>query len=268
MPKKDFSETIEKRFKKVDRLLPALAVDFDPGQIHELRVEIKKLKALFRLIKSAHHKRNRPRIPAALKKVYRQLGQIRNLQLHLELLDAYEKEKMLPSGYRSLLDEALERDMTTARTHLSAPRLMPSDGDPKNGRFQVEVRGGEIRKYYFDKTEEVIQSIQGDRSLQNIHHLRKVLKDLQYNKDLLKSGLKHFNHRRVEAMTRLIGRYVDAWNSLHFVRHYARLLRPEDRIHAKQLHDWIGAEKLKALRQLKKALPAFERFMLRSAKNA
>ena len=60
-------------------------------------------------------------------------------------------------------------------------------------------------------------------------------------------------------MARLIGQYIDAWNSLHYITHYGNLLSPADQEKTRALLETFSREKSKMLRELKKALPAFKK---------
>ena len=50
MKEKEIVEIIEDRFKKIDTLAHIILNDFDEEAIHDLRVEVKKLRAFLRLL--------------------------------------------------------------------------------------------------------------------------------------------------------------------------------------------------------------------------
>ena len=66
MKEKEIVEIIEDRFKKIDTLAHIILNDFDEEAIHDLRVEVKKLRAFLRLLDIK--KDGEPIIPKLLKK--------------------------------------------------------------------------------------------------------------------------------------------------------------------------------------------------------
>ncbi len=72
---------LKKIRKNIISLLKKSPVKFDDEDYHKLRVEIKKLKALAGFIEFSNKKFSKKKTLKPFKKVYKQAGKIRELQL-------------------------------------------------------------------------------------------------------------------------------------------------------------------------------------------
>jgi len=89
MKRKETIRIIRKKFEKLNRIYRSMIIHFDPEDIHDFRVEVKKLKAFLRLTgitgaasgNASGKELARLRLPRKLRELYRITGNIRNLQL-------------------------------------------------------------------------------------------------------------------------------------------------------------------------------------------
>ncbi len=93
LPKKKRSgyarEYFKKRLERIDKILHRKEAEITKEDVHELRLEIKKLKALFTLLR--HGKSNFParKYYKPLKTIFEKAGEIRIIHVELELLKQY-----------------------------------------------------------------------------------------------------------------------------------------------------------------------------------
>src|SRR4051794_37076234 len=88
MKEKEINEIIEERFKIIDKLSHKIVKEFDADDIHDFRVEVKKLRAFLRLL-DIKNEDNEPVIPSLLKTFYGYIGIVRNIQLYQHDLFKY-----------------------------------------------------------------------------------------------------------------------------------------------------------------------------------
>ena len=72
---------LEERFSKIYTLLQKIDNHFENNDIHDYRVEIKKLKALIRLFNFTASESITCRFPKKLNKIYKALGHLREWQI-------------------------------------------------------------------------------------------------------------------------------------------------------------------------------------------
>ena len=103
MKQKEIIKIVEEHCKIIDKLYPEILKKFEIDHIHDLRVEVKKLRAFLRLLDI---KKDEPLIPNLLKTFYGYVGIIRNIQLQQHALFKYvtDHEATEPKEYIELLN--------------------------------------------------------------------------------------------------------------------------------------------------------------------
>lgn len=185
-------------YKKLKKLINEVVSGFDIEAIHQFRVEYKKLRAFLRMIPHGSDTTGKIKISGKLKKIYNISGRIRDLQLQRQRIrQATKQELEKPEAYLSLLQLEIEKlkpelieisleesvNQSRKKTNAAIPDKLPSDN------FRNFARQKWVAVY------EIILS--GNFSDDNIHAIRKTLKDLFYNlklyegveKELLSQGL-------------------------------------------------------------------------------
>ena len=80
MKKKEIAEVVEDSFKTLEKLRHKILEEFDADDIHDFRVEVKKLRAFLRLVNIKKND-DEPTIPKLLKTFYGYIGIVRNIHL-------------------------------------------------------------------------------------------------------------------------------------------------------------------------------------------
>ena len=109
-------DAYQTRFEKLSKYYYSTLEDFKLNAIHHFRVEMKKLRALIRLVNLSDIE-HQNKIPKPLKSFYNIAGNIRNLQLHRQrVVNLCKNLSMeLPSLYLEFLKQEEESMQKEAR---------------------------------------------------------------------------------------------------------------------------------------------------------
>lgn len=215
---KRHSRNLKKHFKNVNQ-------DFAEEEIHQLRVEYKKLRAFLRLLCWQANRREKEFLPRRLKRCYAIAGAIRDLQLQqkrLPLLNGTSNNQ--PGSYMHQVKEQINILKPTLNKLLRKKTI--NKIEKKIGAIIPEDIGSKKLMYYF---EDILQSItslvkQDTMSDQDVHKVRKLLKDFFYNrKAIAKSGelvfdSKEFIYGDLDQLLEEIGRYIDKCRSIDLLK--------------------------------------------------
>jgi len=183
---------------EVARQLPGTIDDLDPEFLHDLRVAVRRSRSLVREIKDVLPAAPRERFRQELRWVQAVTGPVRDLDIHLEDLDAHEG--LLPAALRpdvepirSLLAERRAGELRRLRRHLRSSRMrrfleewvafleeVRERADaPKADRPISAVAGARIRRVYADIVRRGSQ-VDETTPAEHLHDLRKRGKELRY----------------------------------------------------------------------------------------
>lgn len=100
---KDLDKYLKKRSKNIETLLSTPRLKCTPEKLHDLRVEIKKLRSLFSLLKSSVDY-DQKKMEKPFRKVFKQAGAVREIQVEEDMLQQYFSVDFL-SDYRKKIKE-------------------------------------------------------------------------------------------------------------------------------------------------------------------
>ena len=174
-------------YRKLRKHIKRFAEDFDVEAIHEFRVEYKKLRAILRMIARENETAGELKISKKLKKAYTISGSIRDLQLQQQrILEATKQEPKKPQAYLNLLQKEINNlKPEQAEIYLEDPvaeSKKKTDGSIPD-EFQVTGFNSFIQKKWMSINAIIVS---GHFSDDNIHVIRKSLKDLFYNLKIYK----------------------------------------------------------------------------------
>jgi CHAD domain-containing protein len=183
MKKIEVITDIEKRLKKIDKVSLQIQGHFETEDIHVFRVEIKKLRALLRLMGTDRVKRKKLTIPRHLKDLYRKLGAIRSLQLQQQNITAAVKKDhgAACETYLNLLNAKEAGKMIDAERLLTNRKAFRKDRRHISDVIPTKVSKSRINKF-IKSTGSHLQKLANEAILsdESLHMLRKLLKDLMY----------------------------------------------------------------------------------------
>lgn len=207
MHRKRLLHDIEDKLQSIWQLAEKVYLSYDMEDIHKLRVNFKKMRAIIRLLQGRHSKKE---IPAALKKLYRAAGTIRDLQLHhQQLANIYSHKTTLPIQYLQLIQDEIKKQYHVydkAYNQISFARI--------SKQLKHSIPHHLHRKQYEHRNKKLLRTIYAllyrIPTDEELHTIRKHLKDMIYIQDYLPlpDGYKD--------AAQVLGDYLD---SIVFVKH-------------------------------------------------
>jgi len=191
MNQEQIKHIINNHYRKLKKHIKKVSEDFDVEAIHQFRVEYKKLRAFLRMISQQHETAGEIKISKKLKKGYNISGSIRDLQLQQQrIMAATKQEFKKPQAYLTLLQKEIDKlkpelseiflEKPAAESKKKTDALIPDEFPLNSFRNFVQKKWA------------TIYAIIASRhfSDDNIHAIRKSLKDLFYNLKIY-GGVEH-----------------------------------------------------------------------------
>ena len=187
MNKEQIKHITNIHYRKIKKHLKRIVEDFDAEAIHEFRVEYKKLRAILRMIAQENETAGELKISKKLKRAYTISGSIRDLQLQQQrILEATKQEPKKPQAYLNLL----QKEIDNLKPELSEILLENPIAESKKktdasvpDEFQLTGFKSFIQKKWAAINAIILS---GHFIDDNIHAIRKSLKDLFYNLKIYK----------------------------------------------------------------------------------
>ena len=220
----DLSKLLEKRFKKIKKHYHSLLLDFDENEIHDYRLEIKKLRALLRLINAGMPPEQQIKLGGKMKEFYGLTGNIRNLQLHQLRIRTYQESLLLSptTSYQKALHMAGEQNRKDALS--VAAKISFSNFENKIlGRVQEGLRSTTVQNFVRQKQAYLVSLLSHPEYYdEDLHEVRKVLKDFLYDWSLITSSAFSllpavFSQQNLESLTSDLGNFHDLCVGLLFL---------------------------------------------------
>lgn len=188
MKQKEIIDIIEDRFKIINKLSHQILKEFDAEDIHDFRVEVKKLRAFLRLLHA--NKDDEPLIPKLLKTFYGYVGIIRSIQLQKHNIYAYitQYEKDKPEEYLILLEDE------KGYWEKQAIELMEDNNfdeveEKITCRVPLKINHADVNAFLQNKLVDLKEHLNFLRADNTIHLARKILKDLLYLWNYIKDNV-------------------------------------------------------------------------------
>ncbi len=219
-----------KHYRKLKKNLNQVVPGLDPETIHQFRVEYKKLRAFLRMIPGQPGANNEIMVSKELKKAYNISGSIRDLQLQqLRIKEAVKKEPKKPQSYLNLLQKEIEKLKPELSEIISGK---PVNDSKKKTDHSIDTDFQfSVFLQYVQKKWAAIRAIilSGNFSDDNIHTIRKILKDLFYNLKTYEDGRKEIlamsiwkgkNEVWFNALLDELGNFQDKYTSVALLKSY------------------------------------------------
>lgn len=183
MKKRKLQRMLKQRMDDIERHAMQLFSTNDAEVIHQLRVGFKKFRALIRLIAAAPGADKKLEVPEGLKDIYRAAGEVRNLQLYRQaILPFFKDTDNYPNIVTGEIDHArsqLSHAVKNFKFHKARREILC--------RLPSKLPGKALDKFIEDKTKTIDQLLKKDMQDENLHSIRKALKDISYNIKALKA---------------------------------------------------------------------------------
>lgn len=185
MIKKQISHIAGNHFSKLKKQAKKIMEKFCAEEIHQFRVEFKKLRAFLQMLSVADESAGKLKVSKNLKKFYKIAGAIRDLQLQQQRIkDIYARESKKPIAYLQILENEIELVKKELREIFSADLV--NECKMKTARELPQQFTLENFNKYAKQKWNIIRSIIISRQWgdDDIHFIRKILKELFYNLEI------------------------------------------------------------------------------------
>jgi len=182
MKKEEIDELVDDCFKKINKYFHKAIIDFQSEDIHDFRLEIKKLKAFFHLINMESGDGFSCRITKRMKTIYGYFAIIQNLQFQLREIQECPKNcnAGIPKGYEKMLDAELQFWKKLSKDYIDPGYDFSSDKKEISTLFPDKLTQKSIRTFIHYTLYE-LQSISGHSDDYSLDSARKFIEDLYYN---------------------------------------------------------------------------------------
>ena len=173
-------------YRKLQKYFKHIIPDYDTETIHQFRLTYKKLRAFLRMLSQQQDTSGEIKMSKKLKNVYNLSGAIRDLQLQQQrILEATKQILKKPQSYLSLLQKEIDNlEPELSEVFLEEP--VKESKRKTNASIPDEFPLSSFRNFVQQKWATIYTIIvSGYFSDDNIHTIRKGLKDLFYNLKIL-----------------------------------------------------------------------------------
>jgi CHAD domain-containing protein len=172
-----------KRFKKIRKHYYKLLEDFDAEEVHDFRLEIKKLRAFIRLVNKGLPEDEPLKMEKNLKTFYSSTGNLRNLELHQQRINLFCEDLLLekPELYFQVLKKEGDQLKENARQLAGMISLNGFEKKIRNA-LPDKLKPSAIDDFILEKkcTLRAFISLQ-EHQEEILHEIRKILKDMLYD---------------------------------------------------------------------------------------
>jgi CHAD domain-containing protein len=260
---KALKKYLKKRRVAINFLLEKPAQSYSPSTFHKLRIEIKKLDALFELLDFCSKNFKRRKNFKPFKLIFRQAGKVRELQVEEAMLKKYFPADFL-AGYRANLKEVRLKERQiffsmvnrkfTARLKKNFRVITP---------FATEANKKKVNSYLENKRRK-IKKLLGQSRLQpeHLHALRKELKTFLYIRQGLNLKIRDNRFSKKDVLPGLVGEWHDCQVILMNLKNALRSgkINPKEMSQLEKVRLKFSSDSKEVFNKIREAIPASEFF--------
>jgi len=208
--KKQLTKYFKKNADAAEALIKKPDNQFTVEDFHQLRVAIKKIRALAAMLESSVNKFNSDKVIKPIKKIFDQAGKVREIQLEESTL-----RKHNPGGKLKLFSKTLHLKEQEEKINFTVIHNQLKDELKKAGGSIIQAikkaHKSSIKKY-LKQTKKEINDLVSRKVLEikQVHELRKGLKKLYYNMKSLKLTDNSKAFKNGDALQELMGQWHDS----------------------------------------------------------
>jgi CHAD domain-containing protein len=230
--KHTFEQYFRKRLKTIRKRLILPVEAFTPMVFHRLRVEIKRINALMALIAFHHTDFPRQKYFRPFRRLFKRVGNIRDSQVEAELIERYGLRARKGAYWKALQKRQHQYWKAFRRWDLS--RLLKQMNRSAKQLSPYLKRLSETQwQQYLLKTRQSVREQLARRSPSEdqLHDVRKTLKELFYNATILPSTplMIKSEMEQMNALQDLLGNWHDQYVTLARIKRACRQISLTDR---------------------------------------
>ncbi len=179
MDKKLLKHISEQKYEKLSESAIEVIQNFNRKSIHQFRVSYKELRAFLRMVSIGKKKGSKLNVSKKINHAYCLAGKIRGLQLQLQKMHKTVSYHNEDEQYAGMLKKEIEKNKSGLLDRLHKNNI-PTNQKKTTKKLPMEFTASDLEKFaelMWARISICIQEIDVD---QNMHMLRKNLKDLYY----------------------------------------------------------------------------------------
>ena len=203
---------LDSRVSSIKKILELEPVFFTNESFHDLRVEIKKVNALFEMLSFCKNKFKRKKVFMPFKSIFRKAGLVRELQVE-EMLWNTLRIPDLNENYFKILKRRESLMRKKFHSFINDKLIISLDERSKEADFYLKEMSNIDIDNYFKDIEQKIQSILPGKTIHadTLHKLRKELKKYYYNRKIFRFQTPQQKSLlgEIDAFQELLGKWHD-----------------------------------------------------------
>jgi len=209
MKKKEELKYLDKEWKAMKGYLKAFAANGDQEDLHKLRVQVKKIRAILFLFEGTTGKHGLMKNFKPVRKIFKRAGDIRNAHINLQLSEQYHiKNDAFATDQQKIIDEG-----TSAFKHKSKAFIRDIKYSLKAVKKHMpRVHNRAIKTYYQKQLDQIAAGLAIGSFTEDMHQNRKLIKILMYNyklADKVLDGELNLNTVYLDKLQDTIGKWHD-----------------------------------------------------------
>lgn len=223
MIRKAVNKTVDKLYKRFSQQCQKFTKDFGKDELHELRVNYKKLRAAARMLMAAKSG-ERFGFPKKIKQLYHIAGCVRDYQLQYERILKVAPDNK-PKTYLQFLKKSI-RSFEKKYISIDVKRKLEKTKAELKQLLPSEITAN-VFELFFNQQWNTVQAIviQQHFTDNHLHSIRKCIKDIQYNMDIYKSSIATIlpssfpvkNIQLIKSLLNLLGDHQDLHRALELL---------------------------------------------------
>lgn len=201
--------------KSMEHNLTAYIKNKKPECLHGLRVDIKKIRAIFYFADEVYNEKYKV---TSLKPLFDKAGKIREIQINIQLLNEFPKPPKRLITELKIKENGLIGQFVTNGSHYG--RLIKNIG--QNARLPEITPGKKVIKNFFKREKRKASKELQNRDRESMHHYRMKIKKMMYVYDVLPKKLQkeiELNEEEINEQQKKLGDWHDIYSAIHFLSH-------------------------------------------------
>jgi CHAD domain-containing protein len=209
MKKKEETKYLDKEWDKMNAHLKAFLESGDQEELHQFRVQTKKLKAMLSLFESTSRRYGLLKDFKPVRKIFKYAGHIRDAHTNLQLSERYKlKNELFETGQQKIIEKGTNEFRLKGKKYLKNIKETHKQLKKQLPKVDDDL----IAEYYKKKLEQIAGNLATTVFTEEMHNNRKLIKILVYNHKLANKALNgdfHFNKEYLDKLQNTIGEWHD-----------------------------------------------------------
>lgn len=209
MKRKKEIKYLDKEWNEMNSRLKAFVETGEQEELHKFRVQIKKLRAMLRMIEEASADRDLKKDFKPVKEIFKTAGHIREAHTNLELSERYHlKNENFETAQQRIIEEGTHNFKNSGENFFKNIR----HAHKKLKKHLHRIGNNRIAQYYQTQLEHISANLAVSGFSEDMHTNRKLIKILVYNRKLAGKALNgsvKFNTAYLDQLQEAIGKWHD-----------------------------------------------------------